>query len=160
VNDRWITLERIYPADPEQIWELWTTPEGIESWWAPDGFTVEVQQLELEPGGTLLYAMTATGDEQIAFMESAGMPLRTVSTKTFAAIDPVRRLAYRSVVDFVPGMPPYEFLTEIELSPEDAGTRVVMRMEPLHDEEWTQRLVAGRENELENLARLLESRTG
>jgi uncharacterized protein YndB with AHSA1/START domain len=160
VNDRWITLERTYPAAPEEIWRLWTTPDGIESWWAPDGFSVEVEELELAPAGTLVYAMTATGPEQVEFMERAGMPLRTLSRKTFTTVDPPQRLGYRSLVDFVPGMPPYEFLTEIELSPEDAGTRVVMRMEPLHDEEWTQRLVAGRENELENLARLLESRTG
>src|SRR4051794_12482776 len=30
-------LERTYAASPETIWELWTTPEGIEQWWAPDG---------------------------------------------------------------------------------------------------------------------------
>jgi hypothetical protein len=31
-----------------------------------------------------------------------------------------------------------------------------MTMEPLHVDEWTQRLVAGRENELENLVHALE----
>jgi hypothetical protein len=28
----------------------------------------------------------------------------------------------------------------------------------MHDDEWTQRLVMGRENELDNLARLIENR--
>jgi uncharacterized protein YndB with AHSA1/START domain len=160
VNDRWITLERVYPASPEEIWALWTTPPGIESWWAPEGFSVEVETLELEPGGTLLYAMTATGAAQIEFMENAGLPLRTRSTKTFTTVEAPRRLGYRSLVDFVPGMPPYEFLTEVELSQEEGGARVTMTMEPLHDEEWTQRLVAGRENELDNLARVVERRRG
>ena len=158
MDDRWLTLERSYPAPPDEIWELWTTPRGIESWWAPDGFSVEVERLELEPGGQLLYAMTATGEEQVQFMEGAGLPLRTMSQKTLTTVEPPRRLGYRSLVDFVPGRPPYEFLTEVELSPEDGGTRAVMRMEPLHDQEWTQRLVAGRENELDNLARVLERR--
>jgi uncharacterized protein YndB with AHSA1/START domain len=160
VNDRWARLERTYAATPEEIWELWTTPEGIESWWAPDGFEVEVERLELEPGGTLLYAMTATGEAQVQFMESAGMPLRTASQKTFTTVEPSRRLGYRSLVDFVPEMPPYEFLTEVELSSEPEGTHVVMTMEPLHDAEWTQRLVTGRKNELANLATVLESRRG
>ena len=31
-----------------------------------------------------------------------------------------------------------------------------MTMEPLHDEVWTQRLVTGRENELDNLARVID----
>jgi uncharacterized protein YndB with AHSA1/START domain len=160
MNDRWLTLERTYSAAPEEIWELWTTPRGIESWWAPDGFSVEVERLELQPGGVLLYAMTATGAAQIEFMKGAGMPLRTMSQKTFTTVDAPRRLGYRSLVDFVPGMPPYEFGTEIELTPKDHGTHVVMTMEPLHDEEWTQRLVAGRENELDNLAHVLASPRG
>jgi uncharacterized protein YndB with AHSA1/START domain len=153
-SDR-ITLERSYDATPERVWELWTTARGIESWWAPDGFAVEVERLELEPGGELVYALTATGEAQVEFMRNAGMPLRTESRKTFTAVERPHRLAYRSLVDFVPGMPPYEFLTEVELQPEDGGVRVVMAMEPLHDAEWTQRLVAGRENELANLARAL-----
>ncbi len=50
----------------------------------------------------------------------------------------------------------YEQLTEIELHPADGGgTRIVMRVEPLHDEVWTQRLLAGRANELDNLAALV-----
>src|SRR5436305_8401291 len=42
-EDRMTTnrLERTYAATPEEIWELWTTAAGIESWWAPDGFVVE-----------------------------------------------------------------------------------------------------------------------
>jgi uncharacterized protein YndB with AHSA1/START domain len=40
-------------------------PEGIESWWAPDGFAVELEKLELEPGGELVYTMTATAPEQV-----------------------------------------------------------------------------------------------
>jgi len=23
---------------PERVWELWTTAQGVEAWWAPDGF--------------------------------------------------------------------------------------------------------------------------
>ena len=60
---------RSYPAPPERIWELRTTPEGIASWWAPDGFSIVVDLLEVRPGGSLDYTMTATGEEQIAFVE-------------------------------------------------------------------------------------------
>jgi uncharacterized protein YndB with AHSA1/START domain len=41
------TLQRTYPTTPARIWERWTTPAGIESWWAPDGFSVEVCELDL-----------------------------------------------------------------------------------------------------------------
>ena len=153
------TVRRTYPAAPEEIWRLWTTPEGIGQWWAPQGFASEVQTLELRPGGTLVYTMTATGPEQIEFMNSAGLPLSTQSRKTFTEIDPPRRLAYRSLIDFVPGRQPYEHLTVVELAAVDGGTEVTMTMGALHDDEWTQRLVAGRRNELDNLAALIDSRS-
>lgn len=38
-----ITLERTYRAPIADVWEMWTTKEGIESWWGPDGFAVTVQ---------------------------------------------------------------------------------------------------------------------
>src|ERR1044072_671019 len=122
-------LEHADPACAEALGDLWTTPDGIASWWAADGFTVEVQTLELEPGGELVYTMTATGPEQIAFMEGAGMPASTVSPKTFTEVVPPRRLAYTSLADFIPDVEPYEFLTVIDLTPTQTGTDVVMPVE-------------------------------
>jgi uncharacterized protein YndB with AHSA1/START domain len=151
-------IERTYPTTAEEVWELWTTREGIETWWAPDGFTVEVEKLELEPGGELVYTMTATGPEQVEFMRNAGMPLVTRSQKRFTEIAPTTRLAYTSLVDFVPDVTPYEFLTVVTIEPADAGVTVTMTVEPMHDEVWTERLLAGRTNELDNLARVVEQR--
>jgi uncharacterized protein YndB with AHSA1/START domain len=147
-----LRLERTYDAPPERIWELWTTAAGIEQWWSPDGYATDVRALELRPGGELVHAMTATAPDQVEFVKSAGLPRTTVARKTFTVVEPPRRLGYRSLVDFVPGTEPYEHLTVVDLEPDGAGTRVVMTMESLHDEVWTERLVAGRTNELENLA--------
>ena len=128
-------LRRTYAATPEEVWELWTTAAGIETWWAPDGFEVTVDTLELRPGGELVYTMTATGPEQIEFMRSAGMPLSTQSRKTFTEIDAPRRIAYDSLVDFVPGVEPYTFSTTVEIEPADSGAVVTMTVEAMHDEE-------------------------
>src|SRR5919201_5737097 len=149
-------LERTYVATPEKVWELGTTAVGIESWWAPDGFEVRVDKLELRPTGELVYTMTATAPQQIEFMRNTGMPLSTQSRKTFTEIDAPRRIAYNSLVDFVPGVEPYTFSTTVEIEPADSGAVVTMTVEAMHDEEWTQRLLAGRANELDNLATLVE----
>jgi len=69
---RQVTLERSFESSIEEVWDLWTTKEGIESWWGPDGFATKVQKLDLRPGGELLYTMTAVGADQIAFMNNAG----------------------------------------------------------------------------------------
>jgi hypothetical protein len=38
----------------------------------------------------------------------------------------------------VPGVEPYEFLTVVDFEPAAAGVAVVMTMDALHDETWTQ----------------------
>jgi len=152
-------LQRTFDVSPERIWELWTTAAGIERWWAPDGFRTEVRELELRPGGKLEYEMTATAPEQIAFMQGAGMPLTTVSRKTYTEVTPPTRLAYLSHIDFVPGHEPYEHLTVVDIEQNGAGAKVTMTVDPMHDEEWTGRLVAGRSNELDNLAHLVAQGT-
>jgi uncharacterized protein YndB with AHSA1/START domain len=149
-----ITLRRSLTVPPERVWELWTTPEGIGSWWAPDGFRTVVDTLDLRAGGDLRYTMTATGAEQVAFMEQAGLPLSTRSLKRFTAVIEPSRLGYVSVIDFVPEVAPYEHLTVVTLERTATGTEVVMEIEPLHDADWTERIVAGRTNELDNLERL------
>lgn len=155
-----IRIERIYPVSADEVWNLWTTSEGIESWWAPDGFKVEVRKLDLRPGGELVYGMTATGPEQVEFMKTAGMPLTTESRKTFTELLPAKRIAYTSLADFIPGVAPYEFLTVVDLNPSGNGVRVVMTVDQMHDELWTQRLVMGRENELDNLAKVIDRKRG
>jgi uncharacterized protein YndB with AHSA1/START domain len=153
-------IERTYPTSSEDVWQLWTTSEGIESWWAPDGFTVEVEKLDLVPGGELVYTMTATAPEQIEFMRTAGLPLTTRSRKRFTEVAAPKRLAYTSLVDFVPDVPPYEFQTDVDLEPSENGVTVTMMVEEMHDQVWTERLLTGRANELDNLARVIEHRRG
>jgi uncharacterized protein YndB with AHSA1/START domain len=151
-------LERTYDAPAETIWELWTTAAGIEEWWSPDGFVTAVRKLDLRPGGELIHAMTATAPEQVEFMRNAGMPLTTESRKTFTEISAPTRLAYRSLIDFVPGTDAYEHLTVVDLKPAGDRVEVVVTVEPLHDEVWTERLLAGRNNELDNLAAAIAHR--
>ena len=82
-SKRRITLERTYNASLQDIWDMWTTRDGIESWWGPDGFSVKVRTLDLRPGGELHYAMTATAAPQIEFMKKAGMKLTTEAKLTY-----------------------------------------------------------------------------
>ena len=153
-----LTLERTFDASPEEVWELWTTREGIESWWGPDGFKVEVESLDLRDGGDCIYAMSATGPEQVDFMTKAGMPLITQHRLTYTAVDPPHRLAYRSIADFVPDVDPYEVDTVVELQPVDGGVRMVLTFDAMHDGHWTELAKMGHESELARLERVLMSR--
>jgi uncharacterized protein YndB with AHSA1/START domain len=156
---RTVTIERMFKgATPEEVWELWTTAEGIESWWGPDGFNVKVRKLELRPGGALLYAMIAVGPDQVAYMKKAGMPVSQECTAYFTEVTPPRRLAFTCVVDFVPGVEPYETGTFVELHGHGDETHLTLTLEVMHDEQWTQMAVAGWESELGKLAKAIAAR--
>jgi uncharacterized protein YndB with AHSA1/START domain len=152
---RRITLERTYKAAIEDVWDMWTTKEGIESWWGPDGFSVAVRKIDLRPGGELHYAMTATAPPQIEFMKRAGMPLTTEAKVTYTEVSPPGRLAYTHLADFIPGVKPYAVAHLIELTPTADGVRMVLTFDAMHDEEWTKRAVAGWEMEFGKLSKAL-----
>ena len=149
---RRVTLERVYRADLQDVWELWTTSAGIESWWGPGGFQVTVRKLDLRAGGELLYAMTAIGPQQVAFMKQAGMPLTQELRITFTDVQPMTRLAYVHLADFIPGVDPYDVATVVELHETDDGVRMVLTFDAMHSDEWTERATMGWESELGKLA--------
>lgn len=153
-----ITLERPLDATPAEVWSLWTTPAGIERWWGPPGFQVTVQQLELWPGGVMLYTMTAVDPEMVAFMKRNGMPVANQTRITFTEVVPNRRLAYINLVDFVPGVTAYDVGTVVEILPRVGGVTLRLRLDPMHSPEWTQRAVMGWEGELGKLVTLLDAR--
>ncbi len=152
-------LERRYEAPAEFIWELLTTAAGLEEWWAPAGFETRVSALDLRPGGEVQYTMTATAPEQVAFVRNLGMPLSNEFCRTFTEVAPPTRLAYVSLIDFVPDHEPYEHLTTIDIEPAADRTKLVMTLDPLHDETWTQEYRAHRGAELDNLEGAIRRRT-
>jgi uncharacterized protein YndB with AHSA1/START domain len=153
-----ITMERVYQASVRDVWDLWTTKEGIESWWGPGGFTVKVHKLDLRAGGELLYAMTAIDPPQVAFMKKAGMPLTTEARITFTEVVPLERLAYVHLADFIPGVEPYDVATIVELHKTSAGVRMVLTFDAMHNDEWTERATMGWESEIGKLAAVLAGR--
>jgi uncharacterized protein YndB with AHSA1/START domain len=157
VTDRRITIERIYEASVDDVWALWTTQEGIESWWGPDGFAVKVRSLDLRPGGQLKYAMTAVAPAQVEFMNNAGLLLTTEARLTYTEIIPKRRLAYVHLADFVPGVKPYDVATVLDLYVAARSVRMVLTLDAMHDEQWTRMAVMGWESQLDKLAQRLSA---
>ncbi len=151
------SIERTYAASIDEAWALWTTKVGIESWWGPEGFEVTVTSLDLRPGGELLYLMTATAAEQVAFMKGAGMPISTEARVTYTEVSPPGRLAYVTLADFVPGVAPYEVATVVELRAAADGVKLTVTFDAMHDDVWTERARAGHESQLRKLDGLLNA---
>lgn len=149
---RRVTLERTYKASINDVWDLWTTKQGFESWWGPGGFTAKVIDMDLRPGGELRYQMIATAPAQVEFMKNAGMPLSVDARLTYSEIIPQKRLAYTHLADFIPGVDPYDIATVVEFHVEGKNVRMVVTFDAMHSDEWTQRAQMGWESQLEKLS--------
>jgi len=152
------SIVRTYAASIDAAWALWTTKSGIESWWGPEGFDVTVTSLDLRPGGQMIYLMTAAAPGQVAFMKQAGMPLTSECKVTYVEVSAPRRLAYKTLADFVPGVAPYEVATVVELEEVVAGVKLTLTFDAMHNDIWTERARAGHESQLRKLDVLIASR--
>jgi uncharacterized protein YndB with AHSA1/START domain len=154
-----VVIERSYEATIEDVWELWTTKEGIESWWGPDGFAVKVHQLDLRAGGEMRYAMTAVDPAQVQFMKQVGMPLTTEAKLSYTEIIPGKSIAYSHRADFIPGVEPYDVGNKVEFSAEGGQVRMVVTLDPMHSDEWSQRAAMGMESQIGKLGRIIAARS-
>jgi uncharacterized protein YndB with AHSA1/START domain len=157
-SDRRIVIERRYEAAIEDVWELWTTKEGIESWWGPGGFSAKVHELDLRAGGRMRYDMTAVDPAQVQFMKQAGMPLTTEAKLTYTEIVYGKSIAYTHRADFIPGVEPYDVGNKVEFFAEGNQVRMVVTLDPMHSDEWTQRAAMGMESQLGKLTHLIANR--
>jgi uncharacterized protein YndB with AHSA1/START domain len=155
-----IRLERRYEAAVEDLWHLWTTKEGFESWWGPEGFRVEVRKLDLRVGGELEYDMIAAAPEQIELMKKANMPVSHGTRGIFARIVPFERLEIVHMIDFIPGVRSYENRTCVEFFPEGNSVSMVITVDEHPDKEWTRLATMGLESQLTKLPAALAARSG
>jgi len=52
-------ISRVFDASRDKVWQAWTEPARLKQWWGPRGFKVHTCKVDLRPGGTFLYGMTA-----------------------------------------------------------------------------------------------------
>ena len=108
----------------------------------------------------MVYAMTAIDPPQVQFMKKAGMPLTTEARLTYTEIVPGNTIAYTHRADFIAGVEPYDVGNKVDFFVARGNVRMVLTLDPMHSDEWTQRSVMGWESQLGKLARVIASRGG
>jgi uncharacterized protein YndB with AHSA1/START domain len=148
-----VVIQRTYRAVVEELWALWTTKDGFESWWGPEGFRVEVHRLEPREGGALEYDMIADTPEMVAAMRQMGQSASHGTHGVYAEFRPHTRLSLVHVIDFVPGHAPYETTIEVDFAAVGDQARMVVTVHPHVDPEWTRMSIEGFTSQLGKLDR-------
>ena len=116
-----------------------------------DGFRAEVHTIEARLGGQLHYSMIADAPEMIAAMKQMGRPVSTESRARFTVFQPYDRLALTHVIDFLPGVQPYDSTMAVQFFPDDDRVRMTVTLDPMHDEEFTRMSTMGFTSQLTKL---------
>ncbi len=116
--DREIVITRVYDAPRELVWEAVTTPEHVENWWGPRGFTTTIQKMDVRVGGEWIHVMhgpdganypnhstftEVVKPERIAYehggrREGGGLEVHFLMTLTFEALgEKQTRLTLRQI---------------------------------------------------------------
>jgi uncharacterized protein YndB with AHSA1/START domain len=57
INNRTVSIKRTFNAPIKLVWEAWTQPEHIASWWGPKGMNTKVIEHDFRVGGKWKYTM-------------------------------------------------------------------------------------------------------
>jgi uncharacterized protein YndB with AHSA1/START domain len=151
-----IEIKRVVNASQDRVWRFWTSAPGLEQWWGPIGFESRVSALDVRAGGGFDIVMKAVAPEQVRYLGEHGIPLESHARGSYTEVDPPRRLAWRSSVDFVPGVAPYEVTSSLDLRALDDGrTEMIFRSDRMHDAMWTRNAEAGWMQQIDRLGGLL-----
>jgi uncharacterized protein YndB with AHSA1/START domain len=144
-------VTRTYRATLKQVWDLWTTKEGFESWWAPEGCRVDVHEIDARPGGVLRYDMVAEAPEKIAAMKAIGLTPVNVNHGRFTELRPRSRLVLANTIDFFPGVDAYETEIAVDIIAEGDKVRMVVAFSGMHRDDFTKMQEEAFESQLAKL---------
>jgi uncharacterized protein YndB with AHSA1/START domain len=67
MDNKTVTIQRVFDYPIELVWQAWTDPEHIANWWSPKGIQTEIIEHEFAVGGKWKYKMPMpNGSEFIA----------------------------------------------------------------------------------------------
>ena len=109
-----LRLERLIPAPPELLFGLWTEPAELVRWWAPEGYEISVDVLDLSPGGRWRTVLRRSDGNMLAI------------SGVYRAIEPPRRLVFSWAWEDERGARGHETEVTVSFEPTQGGTRLVL----------------------------------
>jgi len=116
-----LTLDRIIRAPRSVVWDAWTDPTSLASWWLPEPLQCRVERLDTIPGGAFVTSMSEDGIKFAPHVDAC-----------FLMVDVGERIVFTNAVDsqWRPATPePVTMTAEIVMRDHPDGTefRAIVR---------------------------------
>jgi uncharacterized protein YndB with AHSA1/START domain len=118
-----VTLEKVYDAPLEKVWQAWTDPEMLKQWWGPDHVTIPECEVDLKIGGKFYIVMEA--GEGMGPFKGTLWPMQA----EFTVIEPNSKLAYtaQAWTEGKKEETTIDQTTEVTFSEEGGKTKIVVK---------------------------------
>lgn len=136
-------ITHVFDAPREAVFAAWTDPEQVARWWAPDGFEVPTDSVEIEP--------RVGGRFHLTMMESAGQGRFPYRSRVIEFSEP-QLIVLKA--EAIPEAGIEDTVTRVVFEEDGAKTRMTVTSGP-YTEEMRGNAEAGWFDLLANLERLL-----
>jgi uncharacterized protein YndB with AHSA1/START domain len=121
--EREVHITHVFDAPRKAVFAAWTDPEQVAKWWAPDGFEVPPESVEIEP--------RVGGRFHLTLMESAG-PGRFPFRSEIIEICEPQLIVLKA--EAIPEAGIEDTITRIAFEEDGGGTRMTLTSGPYTDE--------------------------
>jgi len=109
---RELTIERVFDAPHELVFQAWTKPEQIAQWWGPRGFTLPICEIEFRVGGKFRFVMRGPDGKDYPF------------EGTYLEIVEPERIVFQGVIHDEPG---HQVWTTVTFADHAGKTKVTVQ---------------------------------
>lgn len=142
-----VQLKRVYQATVEQVYQAWTNPDSLNTWFGPQSHTSKVEKFDLREGGRYQIRMIPTGEESDCTGDSNE---DSVCAGQFVKLVPNKSLIM--TFNWIEGGADMgETLVSIEIQSTSNGTEMILTHERIPSNELRTAHSAGWESSLDCL---------
>lgn len=110
-----ITITRLFNADRETVFKMWTEAEHVSKWYGPKGFSVADSRVDPKPGGEFFINMKSKDGKIYP------------STGIFKEVSPPDKLVFSLISHFDDnGIPQVEMLNTLIFKEEHGKTKMIL----------------------------------
>ena len=114
VVDKGIDAKRLLKAPLARVYKAWSSPEALNNWWGPDGFSNTTKVFEQKTGGRWRFTMHGPDGRDYE------------NVITYDEVSPEERLRYHHGGE--PGVEPVTFQVEVHFKAQGANTLLTMSL--------------------------------
>jgi uncharacterized protein YndB with AHSA1/START domain len=109
---RELTIERVFDAPRDLVFQAWTEPEHMAQWWGPRGFTLPICEMEFRAGGKFRFVMRGPDGKEYPFQG------------TYLEIAEAERILFQGVIHDEPG---HQVWTTVTFADDKGKTKVTVQ---------------------------------